>query len=68
MADDGWPEYSKLILSELERHNTCIEKISSDISQIKGDIRLLNYKSGIWGALGGTIPFVIAIIIALLKV
>ena len=59
-----WSEYSKLILAELERHNNLIEKIRDDISQIKGDIKLLNYKSGLWGAIGGTVPFAIAIMIS----
>jgi len=64
---DGWVEYSKLTLSELERHNILIEKMRDDLTIIKSDIKLLNWKSGIWGAIGGTIPFIIACIIIFIK-
>lgn len=70
--EDGWREYRRLILAELERINISINDInkkieqfrSDEIAQIKVAIAMLQVKSGVWGAAAGLI---VAVGAALLK-
>ena len=39
---DTWGEYSRLVLSELERHNRAIESISEKMSDLKAEIATRN--------------------------
>jgi hypothetical protein len=71
-SEDGWREYRRLILAELERINKSIIEINKkmeqfradEISQIKVAIAMLQVKSGVWGAAAG---LAVAIGAALLK-
>jgi hypothetical protein len=59
--DNGWLEYRRLILAEIERINRGIQDIgeklerlrSEDLNEVKIDIAMLQVKSGAWGALAG---------------
>jgi len=64
---NGWTEYGKLVLNELERHNTLLEALRMDLSNINAEIKMLKLKSSIWGALGGMIPVILAIIVYIVK-
>ena len=50
---DGWKEWSKYVLLELERLNTCYNNLDAKVNKINVEIAMLKVKSGIWGALGG---------------
>ncbi len=60
---DGWAEYRKLILSELERLNNTIDRLDEkidqlrqfDIADMKMEIAMLKTKAGLLGAIGGSI-------------
>ena len=56
---DGWNEYSKMVLHELKRLNTGVEKLEEGQKQIEKDIIKLQTKATFWGAVGG---FIIALI------
>jgi hypothetical protein len=68
---EGWTEYRKLILAELERLSASIhdtnrkidEFRSDDIAQIKVEIAMLKVKAGAWGALAGLLPTLAALLI-----
>ena len=64
---NGWNEWSKHVLKELERLNGCQEQIEKDVKKISVDIATLKVKAGIWGAIAGTIPAIIALIFILLR-
>lgn len=64
-SDNGWVEYRKLVLSELERLNTSVEGLRDDLNNIRNDITALKIKAGFWGLVGAT-P--VAVVIALLQV
>jgi hypothetical protein len=68
MTNNGWSEYEKLVLNELERHNNLIEGIRKDVSDIRSEIAMLKVKSGLWGMLGATIPLAMAIGLKLIQV
>jgi len=68
MADrNGWSEYEKLVLNELERHNLLIEHIRKDLSQIQAELAMLKVKSGIWGVIGASITLFVAFGLNLVK-
>lgn len=55
-VQNGWNEWSKYVLKELERLNTCQERIEHDIGTIKTEIATLKVRSGVWGGVAGLIP------------
>lgn len=67
ISTNGWNEYQKLVLNELERHNKLIESIRYDLSDIKTEIAMLKVKSGLWGMVGAAIPVGIAIAMKLIN-
>lgn len=64
---DGWPEWSKYVLKELERLNVCYNEIGKDLRKIDRKIVTLEVKAGFWGVLGGLVPVVIMIGIIIIK-
>ena len=41
---NGWNEYSKLVISELERLNDGISRLNTEIQDLKGEIKELKVK------------------------
>lgn len=68
MADNGngWTEYQRLVLSELERHSQALHQIEMNLKKIDVDLATLKVKAGLWGLMGGLIPVAIAVFIELL--
>lgn len=64
---NGWNEWSKYVLKELERLNVCYEKLDTRLDTITTDLALLKAKAGVWGLLGGLIPVAMMIGWMLLK-
>lgn len=76
--ENGWREWSKHVLKELERLNDCyiavdnsldnkIEKVNKSINGLRVDIARLKVKSGIWGAIGAAIPILITLAIMAIR-
>lgn len=51
VAKNGWAEYQRLVLTELERHNTMISDIMDKLSTIEVQIALLKKEQDIIGQL-----------------
>lgn len=68
---NGWPEWSRYVLKELERLNDCYEKLQENYTEFKEDFVALQtefkIKAGVWGLLGGLIPVVIGLGYLILK-
>jgi hypothetical protein len=68
---NGWNEWSKYVLKELERLNDNYEALQKDFTQqiqeVKIEIATLKVKAGVWGLIAGAIPVAIALIIYILK-
>ena len=75
-SNNGWHEWGKFVLKELERLNKVISDlmnaynqelkgIRADISKMEvnnsKDITALKVKSGVWGLIGGLIPVLITV-------
>lgn len=71
MADErtsnGWPEYQKLVLHELQQLNVQLVSLNTKISDLEKDVARLEAKSGVWGFLGGAAVVAISISIGWLK-
>jgi len=57
--NEDWSSYSKMVLHELERLNTGVEKLEEGQKQIEKDIIKLQSKATVWGSIGG---FVITLV------
>lgn len=64
---NGWIEYRKLVLQQLQDLNKSVAGLREDQTKMRESIAGLNVKSGAWGVVGGAIPVVIAVAIWLLK-
>lgn len=67
MLPNGWNEWSKYVLKELERLNGCYEKLEDHIQKVSTDIAMLKVKAGVWGLIAGMIPAAVALTILLTR-
>jgi hypothetical protein len=61
--NNGWKEYSKMVLNELERLGKQQEQIQKDVHKISLNIVELKVKASMWGMMAGLIPGIIAYIL-----
>jgi len=66
-VQNGWNEWSKYVLSELQRLNTSYEGLRSETEKIRVEIATLKVKSGVWGAAGAMVPIAIIVILWIMK-
>ncbi len=64
---NGWNEWSKFVLNELQRLNVNYENLTSQVQRVQVQIATLKVKSGIWGVIGGSIPIMVGVLIWLLR-
>jgi len=64
---NGWNEWSKHVLSEINRLNDCYKKLDNEIDRLSIESGKLNIKAGIWGAMAALIPTLIITIIYILS-
>lgn len=64
---NGWNEWSRHILKELERLNECYDKLDGRLRNIEQDMAMLKVKSGVWGATGAALVIVGQVLIKALK-
>lgn len=64
---NGWSQWSKYILKELERQGKCINSIKTDINKIRVEIAMIKVKSSLFGILAGAVPAIIMLIVWLVK-
>lgn len=80
-SNDGWAEWSRHVLAELERLNECYIALDNTLDRKIGDlttrisrletsvsseIEKLKVKSGVWGVFGGVCSILVIIAIRLL--
>lgn len=58
---NGWAEWSKFVLKELERLNSCYNHLDKKLDDVALEIATLKVKAGVWGLLGGAIPVVVGL-------
>ena len=71
MAENGWKEYQRLVLTELQRLSKGMERLHEDNTKLNIELAKLktsfNLKSGIWGGIAGLIPAVTYLVYILVK-
>jgi len=65
--NNGWNEWSKHVLLELERLNECYDKLDIKTNKLFTEIATLKVKSGVWGLIGGAIPVGIGLVILIIR-
>lgn len=60
---NGWNEWSKYVLKELERLNGVYTILDGKLDEIMKDVSTLKVKAGMWGAIAGMIPVAVALAI-----
>lgn len=56
----SWTEWAAHVLRELKRLDGSIERLEELLTQIRINQAQLQVKSGIWGALGASVPILIS--------
>jgi VIT1/CCC1 family predicted Fe2+/Mn2+ transporter len=75
---ESWGVYRKLVLSEIAATKKAVEKLAATqdklhaenqamIKELAINIAMLQVKSGVWGAIGGTIPIIVFLALEYLK-
>jgi pyruvate/2-oxoacid:ferredoxin oxidoreductase beta subunit len=64
---NGWTEWGRHVLSELERLNGCIEALSMRLREFEIEQTILKVKAGMWGLVAGFIPVAVTILIMFLS-
>lgn len=67
---NGWSKYEKLILTEIKDLKTAVIDMRDTLGSINTRVTVLEWKSGLWGALAGlitAIPTAILVVRAFTK-
>lgn len=64
---NGWGEWSKYVLKELERVDKEINKLNKRVSDLEVEVAKLQVKASIWGGVTGLITTLIALVLQYLK-
>ena len=60
---DGWDEWSRFVLKELERLNENTERLQRDIAKVHIEVAGLKVKASTWGGLAGLITVLAALLL-----
>jgi hypothetical protein len=64
--ENSWNQWSRHVLAELERLDVGMKELNKTLTAIQVEIATLKVKSGVWGALGASVPILVATVIWLL--
>ncbi len=64
---NGWDSWGKHVLEELKRINDKMDSLDRGFRSISIEVATLKVKSGVWGAVGASIPLLLAFIFWMLK-
>lgn len=56
--ENGWREYQRLVLFQLQGHTERLERIDQSVESLRLEIAMLKLKSGLWGAAAGALAAV----------
>ena len=62
---NGWNEWSRFVLKELERLNENMEKLDGKIDELSDKLLILKVKSGLIGGIAGMIPSLFVVVLYL---
>ena len=62
MSDNGWAEYQKLVLAELKRLDNGLNRLQSDVTEIRLCGAVLRTRAVTWGAMGGVLMWALSLL------
>lgn len=65
-AAGSWPEYRRLVISELERLNETLVNIQKEFAKVRTEVELLKLKASVWGVAAGAISGTVVTVGAIL--
>ena len=66
-SEDGWDQWAKFVLKELERLNANYETLRQEVGKVHTEIATLKVKAGVWGAIGAAVPVLALLLIQLMR-
>lgn len=68
MSNDtnGWSRAEMMVLTKLDELQKSVDRLEDALVLVRIDVAKLKVKSGLWGAIAGTIPAAIGIVLVLL--
>lgn len=67
MGDESWDQSRLLMFDALKRIEHRQEEMMHELNTARTEIATLKVKAGLWGAIAGAIPALIAVIISLFR-
>jgi hypothetical protein len=67
MPDDGWNEYQRLVLAELERLDASVRACQNELAEIRLGFAVLRTRAVSWGALGGMVMWLTTVFVGLIS-
>jgi len=64
--ENGWDQWAKFVLKELERLNVSYEALRKETGKIHTEVATLKVRASLWGAAGAAIPVLLALAIQLM--
>ena len=64
---NGWNEWGKHVLLELERNESAHKEMMSELKTISESLVAIKIKAGLWGALAAAIPTLVGVLVILMK-
>jgi len=61
---EGWTEWSKYVLKELERLNERDEKKATQIQELEKQMVAIQIRSGLIGAIGAALPLLVSYLLS----
>jgi hypothetical protein len=63
--ENGWEKYQKQVLNELEDLNNDLRALTKSVIDLRVEMAGLQVKAGMWGAIAGGIPALVAVLAVL---
>lgn len=65
-SENGWDQWAKFVLHELERLNINYEALRKEVGKIHTEVATLKTKAGLWGAVGAAVTVLLMLVIQLM--
>lgn len=62
-GNGDFSEYRRLILDRLDRLEDEVQGVSRTVARIENDLTALKIRAGLWGAIAGALPGLIAAVV-----
>lgn len=64
---NDWNQAAMMVMAKLEEHDRRFDDLEDTMILVRIDVARLKVKSGLWGAIAGTIPAIIGVLLVILS-